>query len=146
MSDPLRMYIPGKPVPQGSKRWLPGGRMIEANQNLRPWRSTVTMYARQAMAAKQEMGFPLTGPVTVVMDFTFARPKAHYGTGRNEGKVKDNAPLYHPSVPDLDKLIRAVHDGMTDAGLWVDDSQVTSLHASKVYAHQPGVTVEVFPL
>lgn len=144
--ESLNFYIPGKPIPQGSKRWLPGGKMIEANSSLRPWRSVVTSYTLQAMRATRDRTYPVIGPVTVVMDFSFARPKSHYGTGKNAGKVKDSAPLYNTNTPDLDKLIRAVQDGMTDAGLWQDDSQVVTLHCTKVWAEQPGVVVTVYPL
>lgn len=145
----VRFFVPGKPVPQGSKRWLPNNRMIEANSDLRPWRATVTAYTIKAMrrlAQETEYEVPFACPVAVVLDFTFARPKAHYGTGRNAGKVKPNAPVYVSTTPDLDKLIRAVNDGITDAGLWRDDSLVVSLSCLKQYAEQPGVTIEVIPL
>ncbi len=140
----ISFFVPGKPVPQGSKRWV--GRMIEANANLLPWRATVTEYARRAMTERSEGAFPITGPIYVTMRFSFQRPKAHYGTGKNAGRLKDNAPHLHPSVPDLDKLIRAVNDGITDSGMWQDDAQVVTLYATKFYSEQPGVTVEVEPL
>jgi Holliday junction resolvase RusA-like endonuclease len=140
----IRITMLGKPVPQGSKRWLPGGRMVEANSALHPWRATVTA---ETAAAMRFVGgqWPLAGPLTVTMEFFFTRPKAHYGTGRNEGTLKDNAPTYVATTPDLDKLIRAVQDGITDAGLWKDDSHVVALAASKRYAEQAGVVVFVGP-
>ncbi len=143
MQNSARFYVPGKPVPQGSKRWLPGGKMIEANSDLRPWRATVTTYARQAMSATKDVSFPLDRPLLVVMAFSFIRPKSHYGTGKNAGKVKDNAPEYVITTPDLDKLVRAVNDGITDAGMWVDDSYVSIMQVSKRYAEQAGVTVMI---
>lgn len=142
----IAFTVPGKPVPQGSKRWLPEGRMIEANHSdLRPWRATITAYAKQAMR-DSDTGFPVRDPVQVHMTFYFARPKAHYGTGRNAGTVKGSAPVLHSHQPDLDKLIRAVNDGITDAGLWADDCQVATLICSKQYAEQPSVSIEVIPL
>jgi Holliday junction resolvase RusA-like endonuclease len=48
--------------------------------------------------------------------------------------------------PDLDKLLRSTLDGLTDAGVWRDDSQVVSISAAKVYAKNgdtPGVIIEV---
>jgi Holliday junction resolvase RusA-like endonuclease len=48
-----------------------------------------------------------------------------------------------PSVaPDLDKLIRAVLDGLT-AIAYRDDGQVTSITASKTYGERIGVSVKV---
>ena len=133
----IHFFIPGTPVPQGSKKWV--GRMIESNTQLGPWRATITAYARQAMLAhKQAM---LDEPLYVSMTFYLRRPKVHYRTGKNSGLLKDNAPVFVQTTPDADKLIRAVNDGITDAGLWKDDSQVVAIHAQKRYAEQPGVNV-----
>ena len=46
--------------------------------------------------------------------------------------------------PDVDKLARACLDGMTDAGVFRDDSQVTTLTARKRYTTEaPHVRVFV---
>lgn len=134
-------FVPGKPVPQGSKRWLPGGRMIEANKDLRPWRAVVTAYTRAEMVRAQVA--LIDEPVMLTATFYLPRSKAHYGTGRNSGKLKPGAPTFVATTPDLDKLVRAVQDGVTDAGMWKDDSLVVSLHADKLYAEQPGVLIGV---
>ena len=133
----IHFFIPGTPVPQGSKKWV--GRMIEANAQLGPWRSVVTAYTRQAMLAHKAA--MLDEPLYISMTFYLRRPKAHYRTGKNSGLLKDSAPLFVQSTPDLDKLARAVNDGITDAGLWKDDSLVVSLNAQKRYAEQPGVNI-----
>lgn len=139
----LTFHVPGKPVPQGSKRWLPNGAMIEANPNLRPWRQAVTLYAVSELR-KHGISEPLDEPVLLSCEFTFARPKAHYGTGKNSGRLKPNAPLFMPSVPDVDKLVRAVQDALTDARVWRDDAQVVTLQANKRYDEQAGATITVY--
>jgi Holliday junction resolvase RusA-like endonuclease len=49
----------------------------------------------------------------------------------------------HPTVPpDLDKLIRAVLDGLT-AIAYVDDSQVVEIYAKKIYGLVPGVQIRL---
>ena len=51
-----------------------------------------------------------------------------------------------PSVsPDLDKLIRAVGDSLTDSGVVTDDSRIVRISARKLYAEgiQPGATILV---
>ena len=138
----------GRPVQQGSKRWLPNGRMIEHNDaQLRPWRATVTAAVvammRRERASDEEVVFPLTGPVKVVIDFMFPRPNYHYGTGRNAGKLRKNAPDYVGKQPDLDKLIRSINDSITDAGLWKDDAQVVAITATKRYGDTPGALIIV---
>lgn len=54
---------------------------------------------------------------------------------------------WSPGVkPDLDKLCRALLDGMTDGGLITDDARVVGLHAHKRYASEvnpTGVRVSV---
>jgi len=71
------------------------------------------------------------------------RPKGHYRTGRNSHLLRDSAPLYPAGVPDLDKLCRAVLDGLTMGGAWKDDSQVINLHAVKKYG-VPGCRIEIY--
>ena len=128
----LTAFIPGVPAPQGSKTAVLRGRrpvLIEASKTTAPWRATVTAHVRQAMTEQ------INGPVRVACVFDFPRPASHFGTGRNAGMVRPGAPsIYKASKPDLDKLLRAVLDGVTDAGAWRDDSQVAHLSAVKRWA------------
>jgi Holliday junction resolvase RusA-like endonuclease len=51
-----------------------------------------------------------------------------------------------PSVsPDLDKLIRAVGDALTDSGIVTDDSRIVRISARKLYAEgiQSGASILV---
>ena len=76
-----------------------------------------------------------SGAIAAKVTFFFARPKGHYGTGRNEGKLKESAPEYPISKGrnDLDKLLRLIFDAMTGV-VYEDDAQVCSLEgADKVY-------------
>ena len=59
--------------------------------------------------------------MSVRITFFMPRPKT----------VKRHMPTV---TPDVDKLCRAVLDALTDAGVWVDDSQVVDLGATKIYA------------
>jgi crossover junction endodeoxyribonuclease RusA len=121
----LEFYVPGVPVPQGSKRHVGGGRMIEANKRLPKWRLDVKNVAREARAGRQ-----FVGAVALLLDFDMPRPKS----------VKRLRPHVRP---DLDKLVRAIGDALTLAGVWEDDGQVVVLHAQKRYAEQPGVRIVV---
>ena len=126
----------GKPITQGSKirtRWA----MRDANgATLDPWRDNVRSMAIKAVEADTGFG---TDPVNVNIYFTFARPDGHFGTGRNAGTVKDSAPPFPSShaMGDIDKLVRACLDALTDAGVWKDDSQVVLLTASKIWVGHP---------
>jgi len=105
------------------------------------WRAQV----QQAVA--EQMSDPFPGPVEVRLGFSLPRPQSHYGTGRNAGRIKASAPTWPAQMPDLDKLVRAVLDACTDAGLWRDDSQVCALQAAKLYTPtNPGVHITITEL
>lgn len=126
----------GLPVQQGSKtaklipapgtKW--GVRPVLYDDNdkaLKPWRKTVT-----AAAARVAPATPIDGPVAIHLVFTFERPKT----------VKREWPAVKP---DIDKLMRAVLDGITDSKLWSDDSRVVDARITKQYGAVPGVRVRV---
>jgi crossover junction endodeoxyribonuclease RusA len=136
--------VRGLPAPQGSKRHVGGGRMIEQSKAVGPWREAVRAETQHAMA--REHWRTLTGPVQVALTFRMTRPKGHYRTGRNATLLRDGAPGRPAGKPDLDKLARAVLDGLTAGGAWKDDSQVVVLVAEKLYAAGPGCRIIVTDL
>ena len=135
----LDFFVPGDPAPQGSKRYLGPGKMVESSKRTAPWRADIQRAAEAAMKPRHEALWKV--PVYVQLDFYLARPKSHFGTGRNAQKIKESAPNW-PGRPDIDKLARAVLDALT--GLVIaDDSTVVELLASKSYGRRPGVAVLV---
>jgi Holliday junction resolvase RusA-like endonuclease len=94
-----------------------------------------------ALAAKPHLpSQPITGPVEVLIDAYFPRPKTHY---RSNGQVKDSAPRWHTSKPDAENVSKAVLDSLTNLGAWVDDSQVVKLTVTKRYAHNIGPGAQI---
>lgn len=75
---------------------------------------------------------PIRGAIGVNVGFYFLRPKSHFGTGKNAERIKENAPIYKTTKPDLDNLIKFVLDAMNGI-VFFDDSQITSLTAGKYY-------------
>lgn len=138
----LTLRVHGTPAPQGSKRHVGNGVMVESSKRVKPWRQDVKYAALEAMSKDAS---PLTGPVSVVVTFYLPRPKGHYRTGRNAYLLRDSAPA-HPAVkPDVDKLLRSTLDALGEAGVWRDDSQVVALVAAKEYADTcpPGAFLRV---
>lgn len=135
----LRVFVAGKPAPQGSKRYL-GTRSgktvaVESSKTLPAWRADV----RAAVAELVDDQPPITGPVLVELLFVMPRP-ASTPKSRTPAAVKR---------PDLDKLARAILDAIGSAGAWGDDSQVTDLHAAKRIAgvdERPGAWITITPL
>lgn len=144
MTDQIKIAFTlyGRPATQGSKSAAPvmdrhgrpvlkNGRpvvrMFEANERLPAWRQEV------AAAAVQVYGGPLlVGAVRLDIAFRFPRAAGHFGTGRNEGKLKPSAPQFHVIKPDTLKLARAVEDALTGV-IYRDDRQVVSHTLDKEY-------------
>src|SRR5690606_21712931 len=142
----LMVRVHGIPAPQGSKRYVGNGRMIESSKKVGPWREAV-----KAAVLAVTGGAPTTlggEPVEIAMTFYLPRPKSHYGTGRNASRVRDSAPTEPTTKPDHDKLIRSTPDALTDGGVLRDDAQVVRIEAAKGYSSQepPGATIHVWRL
>lgn len=135
-----RVFVPGVPVAQGSKRYLGRGqrgklRMAHDNaERLEPWRVTIAAKAEEKMAG----GEPTRAGVALALRFIFVRPKSHYGSGRNAELLKPSAPRVPTGKPDIDKLERAVLDALT-AIVYVDDSQVVTVNKGKEYGNAAGL-------
>ena len=129
--DELYFTAFGVPRPQGSKRHIGNGRMVEAS-DVKPWRKAIANAVFTAFVATGDKR-PFTEPVEVWATFFLPRPKS----------VK----RLLPSVPpDLDKLCRALGDALSiDCAALADDSLIVRWHASKVYAdaHDAGVRVAI---
>lgn len=141
----IEFVVLGVPQPQGSKTRTRYGGMREDNAALMPWRDSVIAAARTAMS---DGDVPTElGPVGVEAMFLFARPRSHYGTGRNANTIRPAAPIrYHAQKPDADKLLRALGDALTIARVLRDDSQIASMTAFKQWADGPSMGVTVWRL
>lgn len=130
-AEVLAVFVPGRPAPQGSKRHVGRGIMVESSKAVGQWRDDIRSWIRAMHDAP-----PIGGPVAVQLTFVMPRPAS---------APKRSTP---PAVkrPDVDKLARAVLDAIGSAGLWRDDSQVVDLHAAKRLAEldeKPGVLIEI---
>ena len=85
------IFIPviGIPAPQGSKRHVGHGIMIENSKRVKPWRQDV-----KEAALNHYDGEVIDQAVEIEIIFMFARPKSHFGTGKNSRKLKPSAPVF----------------------------------------------------
>jgi crossover junction endodeoxyribonuclease RusA len=141
----ITLEVHGEPAPQGSKSVGRHGGVYEKSRKVKPWRDAIVA------AVLSQYGEPPFGsgaaPVSVLIRFYLPRPAGHYGTGRNAWKVKDGAPRYPATRPDIDKLARSTLDGLKQAGVYADDGQVVTLQVFKVYAPpgvKPGASIKVW--
>lgn len=83
---------------------------------------------------------PFNVALFVQITFYFARPKSHYGTGKNSGILKPNVGNYHTSKPDVDNLIKFVLDALNGI-FWKDDGCISHVISAKIYTEGMPKTV-----
>ena len=116
-------FVKGKPVSQGSLKFIKGHAIHVKGRELALWRGTIAAIARSTNITKIQVG------VDIDLVFIFNKPKT----------VKRNEPYVRP---DLDKLVRAVLDGLTGVA-YEDDQQVVRLTAQKAYGETEGVHIKI---
>lgn len=132
----IEYEIEGIPRPQGSKRHVGRGIMVENSKHIAGWRSFAKLKAVEAMRGFKLVEKPDAILVTAI--FYFDRPQKHF----LKSGLRDNAPLYHTGTPDTDKLLRALFDSMTSV-VFHDDSQVSAVVASKLYGSRAMTRVKI---
>jgi Holliday junction resolvase RusA-like endonuclease len=110
----------------------------------RTWRGDVRDAAQAAIAQSPDDWWQYAGPVAVSFTFRRARPKGHYGSGRNAGTLKPHAPRFPTTAPDALKLARSLEDALTGVA-YVDDAQIVDEMICKRYG-PAGVSVEITQL
>ncbi len=87
----------------------------------------------------------LDGPLRVDTVFYYEHLKGHYGTGRNEGKLKASAPTYKSTKPDRDNADKIYLDAL-EGMFWVNDSRICAGEILKLYAKVPRTEIYITKL
>lgn len=147
----LKLRVYGQPIPQGSVKPVPRGdggwRVVNNSKKVTPWRRTIVK-AYQAEGAGWKV--PEGTAVDVSVVFWIQRPGYHHKAHGRSPHLRDDAPPVPVAADrsDVDKLSRAVLDGLADAKVYPNDAQVCGLYARKLYAtaeQPPGVLILVNP-
>lgn len=131
----LTFFVPGVPRPQGSMQAIvsksTGRAFMKQSPTVVEWRNVVVAKAWDAVEQSNWQVLD-EGPVYLYTAFYFQRPKSHSRKRReSDGGIKHDG-------ADLDKLVRAIGDALTVAGVIGDDRQIASIAARKLYAEKPG--------
>lgn len=134
----ITITVHGQPAPQGSKRHMGNGVMVEMSKKVKPWRQDVKAAALDTTAALADWR-PLDGPLAVSIVFTVRTRPASRPTWWPQGLRWSREFMWRPgSTPDLSKLLRSTEDALTDAGVWRDDARVVEYrHLAKHYTDDP---------
>ena len=133
----IMFTIYGEPVAKGRPRFSTRGKFPVAYtpEKTKAYEFEVGMMALAAMGGSK----PLEGALEAFIYVTFAVPES-YSKKRLEACL--NGSEKHIKKPDLDNVIKSVIDGM-DKIVFNNDSQITSIHATKVYGEVAKVEVMV---
>lgn len=154
----LTITVYGEPAAQGSKKYVghrnsrKTGKSVavlkEQSKKVDPWRKLVTAAAEQARIVGYRGLIPeylpqITDPV--VVDITFTVPKPQRVPAERRGLPATR--------PDLDKMLRAAFDGVTDSQVWKDDGLVVETTGRKVYPNshpaaldRPGAVIRIWEI
>ena len=123
----ISIVIPGKPIAKHRPRFARRGKHVVTYSDQQ---EDEVKFISLAQLSVDE---PMSGPLKAQIEFYMPRPKSHYGTGKNSGILKPNAPGYHTVKPDTDNLIKFVLDCLNGIAFH-DDALIFSLYANKYYA------------
>lgn len=133
----IELYANGIPKAQPRPKAFRTGKFVKM---MTP--NTADDWKQSVKDAWGELGIPTLpkDPIKVTMIFIMPRPRAHF---RTNGEVKPTAPDWHTVKPDIDNLVKAVFDALSDTGAWPDDTIVAKTDAEKQYGEPPGCYIAI---
>lgn len=104
------------------------------------WKMAIAIEAKKVRPAA-----PLRGPLHFDADFRFRRPASHF---RKSGELKPGSPSWVSSKGrnDLDNLMKAPCDILSQIGFWEDDGQIAVARLQKRYVaagERPGASFAI---
>ena len=135
----VHLIIPGKPIAKARPRFARKGNFVKT-YSIQGTEEGRFLFEVQKQYQKE----PFVLPLVVSFVFMIARPKGHFGTGKNKGLLKKSAPEFHSGKPDLDNLIKFASD-CCNAVVWTDDAQIYQIRAIKKYCGIDGAGVVETP-
>lgn len=132
----VTIHVDVNPVPKGRPRFSKVGGFVRSYtpKKTSDYEAQVKAIAQQAMTRE-----PLETPLAAFLYFRLPIPKS-YPKKRIAACLSG---LERPTKkPDLDNLAKSVLDGLNGI-VYKDDSQLVSLHITKVYDRNPGVDIMI---
>lgn len=128
----LTFHVDINPVPKGRPRFSKvGGFMRSYTPKKTSDYETEVRTQAQAVMTRE----PLETPLAVYLYFRLPIPRSHSKKRQEACLTGSERPI---KKPDIDNLAKSVLDGLNGV-IWRDDSQIVSLHLTKVYARNPGI-------
>lgn len=133
--DTIEFTVYGPPKAQKRHRTFTKnkrGRHLARPIKLDPSKSDKMSFLAQVVQLRPEA--PWDCPIELQITWVMPRPKSHYGTGANVGKLKPSAPMFCTSLRrgDSDNLEKLVCDAMNGV-FYRDDSLIARVQKEKIY-------------
>ena len=127
MTFMVNFMVEGTPVPKGRPRFARRGKFVSTYSP----KTTVDYETKVAEAAQLAMGSsePLETPVGAYIYITLPIPVSYSKKRKQDCLSGQERPT---KKSDIDNYCKAVFDGMNGI-VFLDDSQIVSLHSTKVY-------------
>jgi Holliday junction resolvase RusA-like endonuclease len=127
----------GEPVPWGVGHNPKTGDRFVPSRQAKARGDIMDAYTRQAPARGS---LRHDEPIELELRFYIARPRYHYGSGRNATAIKPRYLSAQPlGRPDLTNLQKLAEDALTGVA-WRDDDQVCAVDSRKLYTDGPPYT------
>lgn len=130
----VQFHLPIAPIPKGRPRFSKFGTYTPVKT--KNFEEAIRIYARKVMGSQQ----PLESALEAAIYFRMGVPQS-YTKKRTEACLSG---LEHPITRngDLDNLAKAVLDSFNGI-IFKDDSQIVTMHLTKVYAQEAGIDVMI---
>ena len=118
----ISLRIPGAGVPMGRPRFnrYTGGARTPAKTRRYLW---LVEAIQEKASHGMDLPIPKTTPIKVCIEAVYSRPTSQFRRADPDHR------LAHCKRPDLDNVCKSILDGLKN--LWVDDSQVCCIEATK---------------
>lgn len=138
MTDPVILVIPGDPRGKGRPRFSRASGRVFTDGRTANAEGVMKVIAMEAMGERA----PLEGALE--MNFRAVLPiPASWSKRKIQAAMRGE--LMPTKTPDLDNLLKLAWDGLNSV-VYLDDSQIVSVSASKEYGPQPLTAITVRPI
>jgi Holliday junction resolvase RusA-like endonuclease len=140
MGQTLSIFVDGDPIQKNRPRFArktmkskKTGKMIDFVQTYSDQETEEGLWIMKVREIVRKRGVFFKGAIEITFRFWVKRPAGHYGTGRNAGILKANAPKWPEWNQDLDNYEKFAMDCLNHCNVWEDDCHVVGLNSKKRY-------------
>ena len=135
MTFVIHFHVEGIPKPKKRPRFRQFNGIVQSytDKGTREYEDHVRLTSQTAMGTTE----PIETAVGVYLYIRLPIPQSHSKKRKEACLNGQEKPI---KKPDIDNLAKSILDGMNKV-IWQDDSQIVSLHVTKVYSNGSGVDV-----